>query len=78
MPSDNSVSLAGAATDGGGRIVLVGGVGTVLLSEDGGSSFRLLRLPDRLNLGSALFADGRLILAGQGGVKFREVTEIYD
>jgi photosystem II stability/assembly factor-like uncharacterized protein len=56
----------------------VGSVGTLLVSEDGGESFRVTRLEDRLSLVTALFAGDRLVLAGQGGIKLREVKELYE
>jgi photosystem II stability/assembly factor-like uncharacterized protein len=78
VDGDNNVTLAGGAADTGGNVVLVGGVGTVLFSEDGGSNFRVTRLADRLSLSAALFAGDRLVLAGQGGVKVREVESLDD
>ena len=75
---DNQVTLAGGAAGESGRVVLVGGVGTLLISDNGGESFRLARLEDRLSLVTALFAGDRLVLAGQGGVKIREVDDLYE
>ena len=75
---DNQVTLAGGAAGESGRVVLVGGVGTMLISDNGGESFRLARLEDRLSLVTALFAGDRLVLAGQGGVKIREVDDLYE
>lgn len=78
VDGDNNVSLAGGTAGADGRVVLVGAVGTLLISEDGGESFRLSRLEDRLSLADALFAGDRLVLAGQGGVKVRELGDLYE
>jgi photosystem II stability/assembly factor-like uncharacterized protein len=78
VASDNNATLAGGDADAAGRVVLVGSVGTLLVSEDGGESFRVTRLEDRLSLVTALFAGDRLVLAGQGGIKLREVKELYE
>jgi photosystem II stability/assembly factor-like uncharacterized protein len=75
---DNNVTLSGGAAQGGGNVVLVGGVGTLLISGDGGESFQLARLEDRLSLVAALFVGERLVLAGQGGVKVRELRDLNE
>jgi photosystem II stability/assembly factor-like uncharacterized protein len=62
-------TLAGGATAPSGEIALVGAVGTLLLSDDGGQSFRRSMLPQRLSLSSALYSGGRLVLVGQGGAR---------
>jgi photosystem II stability/assembly factor-like uncharacterized protein len=69
VPGDSKVALAGGSASGNGDIVLVGGVGTVLRSQDGGLSFKRDMMPDRLSLSSAMQSDGQLILIGQGGAK---------
>jgi photosystem II stability/assembly factor-like uncharacterized protein len=73
--AENDVTLAGGDAGPGGQVALVGAVGTVLTSDDGGSSFRVTRLEDRLSLSTALFAGERLFLVGQGGVKSRDLGE---
>ena len=72
VPGDNRVALAGGSASGNGEIVLVGGVGTVLRSRDGGLSFRRDMMPDRLSLSSAMYSGEQLILTGQGGVRLFE------
>jgi photosystem II stability/assembly factor-like uncharacterized protein len=69
---DNNTTLAGGSASEEGDIVLVGGVGTVLFSTDGGQSFQRTMMGDRLSLSSGLSRDGKLILVGQGGVKVSE------
>ena len=65
----NSNTLAGGNSSAEGGIVLAGGDGTVLLSADGGQTFRQDSLQDHLSLSSGLSRNGKLILVGQGGVK---------
>ena len=69
ITTDSNITLAGGSTAASGEIALVGAVGTVLRSNDGGKSFSRSTLPDRLSLSSALYSDGRLILIGQGGAR---------
>jgi photosystem II stability/assembly factor-like uncharacterized protein len=69
VPNDSNSTLAGGSVTPEGEIVLVGGVGTRLLSTDGGQSFRRTLLEDRLSLSAGLGRDGKLIVVGQGGVK---------
>lgn len=66
---DNQMTLAGGSSGPGERVALVGAVGTLLQSVDGGRNFKLSILPDRLSLSSAVYQDKRLVLVGQGGVK---------
>ena len=75
VPWANSVTLAGGSAAADGAIVLVGGVGTVLRSQDGGLSFQGSTEPDRLSLSSAMKSDRTIILVGQGGVKTREESD---
>lgn len=70
--ADNSNTLAGGNASVEGGIVLAGADGTVLLSADGGKTFRRNSLQDHLNLSSGLSRNGKLILVGQGGVKSGE------
>ena len=67
VSGDNRTALAGGSVSSSGDIVLVGGVGTVLRSRDGGLSFSRDVMPDRLSLSSAMFSGGQLLLVGQGG-----------
>lgn len=69
VATDNTNTLAGGNSSAGGGIVLAGGDGTVLLSADGGQTFRKDSLQDHLTLSSGLNRNGKLILVGQGGVK---------
>jgi photosystem II stability/assembly factor-like uncharacterized protein len=75
VAGDNTISLAGGSAASDGTVVLVGGVGTVLQSRDGGLSFQGSKLPDRLGLSSAMQGDDRLILVGQGGAKTVEDSD---
>jgi photosystem II stability/assembly factor-like uncharacterized protein len=70
--TDNNSTLAGGSATHEGDVVLVGGVGTVLTSTDGGQSFRRTMIQDRLSLSAGLSRNGKLILVGQGGVKLSE------
>lgn len=73
--TDNSITLAGGNASADGEFVLVGGVGTVLRSSDGGLSFQRTMIEDRLSLSSGMSRKGSLILIGQGGAKTRKDTE---
>jgi photosystem II stability/assembly factor-like uncharacterized protein len=73
IPNDSNTSLAGGSASAGGEVLAVGGVGTLLLSTDGGRSFQRTMMEDRLSLTSGLVRDGTLILVGHGGVKVSEV-----
>tara|TARA_R110001592_G_scaffold363371_1_gene685543 strand:+ start:160513 stop:161649 length:1137 start_codon:yes stop_codon:yes gene_type:complete len=73
--NDNTSTLAGGSASTGNPIVLAGGAGAVLFSTDGGQSFQLTLVEDRLGLSSGLGRDGKLILVGQGGIKVREVAD---
>jgi photosystem II stability/assembly factor-like uncharacterized protein len=68
VETDSSITLAGGSADDG-HIVVVGGVGTVLVSSDGGKSFQRIMIRDRLSLSSGLRRDDTLILVGQGGAR---------
>lgn len=72
VPNDNDITLAGGTSSASGEIVLVGGVGTVMLSSDGGKTFQRSMVEDRLSLGSGISSKGRVVLVGQGGAKVRE------
>ncbi len=68
VDTDSTITLAGGSADHG-HIVVVGGVGTVLVSSDGGKSFQRIMIRDRLSLSSGLRRDDTLILVGQGGAR---------
>jgi photosystem II stability/assembly factor-like uncharacterized protein len=72
ITNDSQATIAGGSADARGRIALVGAAGTLLQSRDGGLSFDLSTLGDRLNLSSAIYHGERLIFVGQGGIKARE------
>ena len=72
ITNDSQATIAGGSADARGRIALVGAVGTLLQSQDGGLNFDLSTLGDRLNLSSAIHRGERLIIRGQGGIKVRE------
>ena len=72
VPSDSRAALAGGSTSANGNIVLVGALGTVLRSRDGGLSFQHSMMPDRLSLSSAMQSGEQLILIGQGGARLLE------
>jgi photosystem II stability/assembly factor-like uncharacterized protein len=65
-------TLADGAASLSGEITLVGSVGTVLRSSDGGLTFTASMMADRLSLSSVLYSDDQLILIGQGGIKNAE------
>jgi photosystem II stability/assembly factor-like uncharacterized protein len=68
VATDSHRSLSGGAFLGDDYAVLVGAVGAVLLSEDGGSSFTSRPLAQRVGLAAVASARDRLVLVGQGGV----------
>lgn len=67
--NDNTMTIAGATVAADGTVVMVGSVGTVLHSPDGGLNFEALMLSNRLSL-SSVVADnhGNYFAAGQGGI----------
>jgi len=72
-PTDRSIA--------GGRwlndrfVVLVGNVGSLLISRDGGVNFSDRSLPGRLNLSAVAMRRGHLIVVGQGGIYQPESIE---
>jgi len=74
----NQMTLAGGNISDDGRIVLVGAVGAVLRSSDGGLSFDEAMLPERLSLSSALWRGDRQVLVGQGGIRVISVESRHD
>lgn len=75
VPNDSNTALAGGNATDDGEVLVVGGVGTLLLSTDGGDTFQRRMMEDRLSLTSGLVRDGKLILVGQGGVRVSEVAD---
>ena len=73
VPVDTQVSLAGGGTDTEGRVVITGGVGTVLYSAGGARQFRRSMLEDGLSLSSGIPYKGNRVLVGQGGARVYEV-----
>tara|TARA_R110002049_G_scaffold309203_1_gene518532 strand:+ start:303 stop:1430 length:1128 start_codon:yes stop_codon:yes gene_type:complete len=73
VPVDTHISLAGGGADKSGRVVITGGVGTVLYSAGGARQFRRSMLEDGLSLSSGIPRNGRLVLVGQGGARVYEV-----
>jgi photosystem II stability/assembly factor-like uncharacterized protein len=62
-------TLMGAATDGSGKITVVGNSGSVLLSRDGGNSFEERIRENRLGNVSTVYAGGRRVLVvGESGL----------
>jgi hypothetical protein len=51
---------------GGGRFVIVGHNGEVLVSTDGGRTWTAATMPAEINLDRIVYADGRFIAAGEG------------
>jgi len=72
VPNDSGASLAGGNASPDGKVVIAGGVGTLLFSTDAGASFQRTTLADRLGLTSGLAQDGKLIVTGQGGLRVME------
>ena len=69
LASGTGMTLNGGSASTDGQLVIVGAVGTVLHSGDGGDSFVMHTLPERLSLSAGLQRGGQLVLAGQGGVR---------
>lgn len=65
---DTSRSLAGGGFLSDRHAVLVGAVGTVLISNDGGLSFRTQPLKARLGLSAVSMGEKDLVLVGQHGI----------
>lgn len=69
LASDTQMTLNGGSASADGQVVIVGAVGTVLHSIDGGEPFTMHTLPQRLSLSAGLQRGAELVLAGQGGVR---------
>jgi photosystem II stability/assembly factor-like uncharacterized protein len=72
IENNSNSTLAGGSANSEGDVVIAGGVGTVLLSTDGGRSFRRILMEDRLGLTAGVKTGERLVLVGQGGVEIAE------
>lgn len=59
-----------------GTIVVVGLDGAILTSEDGGETFQLHPQEDRLGISSVVSTGGRLVVAGEGGVRAIDLESI--
>jgi photosystem II stability/assembly factor-like uncharacterized protein len=68
VESQSQRSISGGAFVTDQYVLLAGSVGTLLLSEDGGLSFRDRALPSRVNLSAVLYAGEEVIAVGQGGI----------
>ncbi|CBL44677.1 Hypothetical protein HDN1F_10940 [gamma proteobacterium HdN1] len=67
-PTDNSL-MGGTFLDGR-NVVLVGNNGVILYSRDGGNSFDMQQMKDRLSITAIQRnAEGRLVMVGQAGVR---------
>lgn len=66
--TDSRRSLSGGTFLGDEHAVLVGSVGEVLLSADGGRSFRSRPMPQRVGLTAVAPVRDRLVITGQGGI----------
>lgn len=78
LDSGFEMTLAGGSASPSGEMVIVGSVGAVLHSADGGRSFQRRILADRLSLSSGLQQGERLILVGQGGVRSLDAGAEHD
>lgn len=73
VPNEGSTTLNNAAVAEDGRITLVGNSGAVLMSTNGGESFRAHFRNDREGvMGVVPLSGTNLLLVGEGGVKFTD------
>ena len=76
LPDGGDAALTAATTLANGRLVIVGHAGTVLWSDNGGSSFERRQLPGRPALSAVLTTPGgRLLGFGEHGVHPIELPE---
>ncbi|EON91667.1 hypothetical protein MARLIPOL_12060 [Marinobacter lipolyticus SM19] len=73
IPNDAGATLNSGMVADDGRITLVGNGGAVLLSTDGGRSFRSYFRDDRESVMAVVPVSGtNLLIVGEGGVKFTD------
>ncbi len=73
VPNEGKTTLNNGAVADDGRITLVGNSGAVLMSSNGGESFRAHFRNDREGvMGVVPLAGTNLLLVGEGGVKFSD------
>jgi photosystem II stability/assembly factor-like uncharacterized protein len=73
--SENTLTLAGGTAAPDGTVVLVGSVGAILHSADGGKNFITQMQDNRLSLSSVLIDEqGNYFVAGQGGIQAIELV----
>ncbi|MDP4548627.1 YCF48-related protein [Marinobacter sp. MDS2] len=73
VPNEGNTTLNNAIVTEDGRITLVGNSGAVLMSVDGGESFRAYFRNDRGSvMGAVPLSETNLLLVGEGGVKFTD------
>lgn len=68
VPVPTTRSLAGGYFVNADYVLLVGAVGTLLVSTDGGSSFREHILAQRAQLSAVATSKDRVVMVGQGGI----------
>ena len=68
VPVQTTRSLAGGHFVNADYVLLVGAVGTLLVSADGGSSFREHILGQRAQLSAVATSKDRVVMVGQGGI----------
>jgi photosystem II stability/assembly factor-like uncharacterized protein len=67
--NDNTMTIAGATIAEDDTVIMVGSVGAVLRSNDGGINFEAFMQPNRLSLSSIVVdSEGNYFAAGQGGI----------
>jgi photosystem II stability/assembly factor-like uncharacterized protein len=69
VPVETSRTLAGGQFVNARYVLLVGGVGTLLVSADGGQNFRQQPLPARPNFSAVTSSGEGAVVVGQGGVR---------
>ena len=73
IPNEGGATLNDGAVADDGRITLVGNGGAVLMSTDGGESFRPYFRSDREGVMDVVPLPGTdLLIVGEGGVKFTD------
>jgi photosystem II stability/assembly factor-like uncharacterized protein len=73
VPNEGGATINNGAVADDGRITLVGNGGAVLMSSNGGESFRVYFRNDREGVMAVVPLKGtNLLLVGEGGVKFTD------